>query len=108
MEVVMAIRPVDIVTMQRMGDVSQLKQQEDSKPVTDQVNFQNQMTKETEKTSTQVVQKSDINNDQQKYDAKEKGKNEYHGDGRVKVKKKNGTKKVIDSESESGLFDVTV
>lgn len=104
----MPIRPVDIVMMQRMSDVSQIKQQENNKPMADQVNFQNQMTKEVEKTSSQVIQKSDIENDPGKYDAKEKGKNEYHGDGKVKMKKKNGTKKVFDDDSEKGLFDVII
>lgn len=39
----MAVRPVDIVSMQRMADVSQIKQNENNKPMNDQVNFQNQL-----------------------------------------------------------------
>ena len=39
----MAVRPVDIVSMQRMVDVSQIKQNENNKPMNDQVNFQNQL-----------------------------------------------------------------
>ena len=77
----MAVRPVDIVSMQRMADVSQIKQNENNKPMNDQVN----------------------------YDAKEKGKNEYQHDGKVKMKKKDGHESVMPDDPDfKGLFDVSV
>ena len=105
----MAVRPVDIVSMQRMADVSQIKQNENNKPMNDQVNFQNQLAKEVQQTSEQVVRKADIENQNQKYDAKEKGKNEYQHDGKVKVKKKDGHESVMPDDPDCmGLFDVAV
>lgn len=105
----MAIRPVEIVAMQRMADISQVKQQENLKPMTDQANFQNQLAKEVQQASEQVVRKADIDNDTGKYDAKEKGKNEYHRDGKVKIKKKDGSRLVADENPDvKGLFDVSI
>ena len=105
----MAIRPVEIMAMQRMADVSQVKQQENMKPMTDQANFQNQLAKEVQQASEQVVKKSDIDNDSGKYDAKEKGKNEYRSDGKVKIKKKDGSRLVVDENPDGkGLFDVSI
>lgn len=105
----MAINPIDIMSMQRMSDVSQVKQQEDTKPMTDQVNFQNQLTKEIQQASEQVVKREDAQNDTGKYDAKEKGKNEYKSDGKVKIKKKDGSTEDLKKKSSSdSFFDISV
>lgn len=104
----MAISPIDIISMQRMSDVSQVKQQEDTKPMTDQANFQNQLTKEIQQASEQVVKREDPDNDTGKYDAKEKGKNEYKRDGKVKIKKKDGSTEDLGRNSSDSFFDISV
>lgn len=105
----MSIRPVDIIAMQRMADVSQVKQQEDAKPMTDQANFQNQLVKEIQQASEQVVKRENADNETGKYDAKEKGKNEYKHDGKVKIKKKDGSTEEIDKiDSSTGFFDISI
>lgn len=83
----MSIRPVEISVMQRMQEASQIKQNEISKPMTDQVNIQNQITKEVAAKSEQVVKKDDVKNESKHYDAKEKGDNEYYGDSSEKKRK---------------------
>ena len=69
----------------------------------------NVVEEEIKKASEQVVKKSDVDNDSGKYDAKEKGKNEYRSDGKVKIKKKDGSRLVVDENPDGkGLFDVSI
>lgn len=103
----MAMGPIEIVTMQRMADVSQVRHQENIKPITEQVNIQTQFDKQVQHLSEQVVNKTDPGMGNEKYDAKEKGKNEYHKDGIVKIKKKDGTKEVVPTDLD-GDFDISV
>lgn len=74
----MSVRPVDFGMLQRMNEVSQIKQNENAKPALDQTNMLNQFTKETILRTEQVVKKDDVDNEQKKFDAKEKGSNEYY------------------------------
>jgi len=79
MGAVMSVRPIDFAMLQRMNEVTQIKQNEISKPMIDQVNIMNQFTKETHVKSEQVGKKDDLENGQKKFDAKEKGSNHYFG-----------------------------
>lgn len=75
----MSVRPVDFGMVQRLNEVSQIKQNENAKPGIDQTNMMNQFTKETASKSDQVGKKDDADNGQKKFDAKEKGDNSYSG-----------------------------
>ncbi len=68
-------------SVSRMQDVSMIKHNEDAKGMVDQTNFQNTFNKEVDSRVNQVHQSDDLENRQQKQDAKEKGKNQYTGDG---------------------------
>ncbi len=68
-------------SISRMQDVSMIKHNEDSKGMVDRANFQNTFNREVDSKINQVHQSDDLENRQQKHDAKEKGKNEYSGDG---------------------------
>ena len=68
-------------SVSRMQDVSVIKHNEDAKGMVDQTNFQNTFHKEIDSRVNQVHQSDDLENRQQKHDAKEKGKNRYMGDG---------------------------
>lgn len=68
-------------SVSRMQDVSMIKHNEDAKGMVDQTNFQNTFNKEVDSRLNQVHQSDDLENRQQKHDAKEKGKNQYAGDG---------------------------
>ena len=95
-------------SVSRMQDVSAIKHNEDIKGMVDQTNFQNTFHREVDSKVNQVHQSDDVDNRQQKHDAKEKGKNEYYS---VKVKKK---RKANDSEEgtvaikSTGSFDVKI
>ena len=79
MGAIMSVRPIDFAMLQRMNEVSQIKQNEISKPMIDQINIKSQFTKETNAKSEEVVKKEDLENRQKKFDAKEKGNNNYFG-----------------------------
>lgn len=95
-------------SVSRMQDVSAIKHNEDAKGMIDQTNFQNTFHKEIDAKVNQVHHSDDIENRQQKHDAKEKGKNQYAGDG---GKKRQLQKKPMDGKvvvkSQSG-FDMKV
>ncbi|MBQ7679196.1 MAG: hypothetical protein IJT34_05025 [Butyrivibrio sp.] len=75
----MSINRVDFQgTIVRTGDYTQVKQNEDNKGMVDQSAFQVQSNRENEQKRTTVIQKDDADPQQQKFDAKEKGSNEYH------------------------------
>ncbi len=78
----MAIGPLQLNgIMTRTQDYTPIKQNEDMKPMVDQSVFQNTMQKNIEKKLTQVRESEETDTYQRKQDAKEKGKNEYQGDG---------------------------
>ena len=78
----MAIGPMQLNgIMTRTQDFTQIKQNEDMKPMMDQSVFQNTMQKNIEKKLTQVKESEETDTFQRRQDAKEKGKNEYQGDG---------------------------
>lgn len=78
----MAIGPLQLNgIMTRTQDYTSVKQNENMKPVLDQAVFQNTIEKNIEKKLTQVKESDETDTYQRKQDAKEKGKNEYQGDG---------------------------
>lgn len=78
----MAIGPMQLNgVLTRTQDYTVIKQNEDMKPVLDQAVFQNTMEKAVEKKLSQVKESEKSDTYQRKQDAKEKGKNEYQGDG---------------------------
>ncbi|MBO5242056.1 MAG: hypothetical protein J6B19_05225 [Lachnospiraceae bacterium] len=78
----MAIGPMQLNgVMTRTQDYTPIKQNENMKPVMDQAVFQNAMHKNIEKKLTKVKESDETDTYQRRQDAKEKGKNEYQGDG---------------------------
>ncbi len=71
----------------RAQDFTTVKHNEDTKGLVDQSNFGQQMTRQVEKQTQRVNEKNKMENRQKKFDAKEKGSNEYHGDGGQSKKK---------------------
>lgn len=105
----MSIRPVDFNGMvQRTQDVSTLKQNEDNKPVFQQHVLGAKLQKDTQHQLQQVNHGDDAENYQKKYDAREKGSNEYEQNrkkGKKKAEKEEG--KVIKKASAGG-FDIKI
>lgn len=81
----------------RAQDFTTIKHNEDTKGMVDQTNFGQQMTKQVEKQSQRVNEQDKAENRQKRHDAKEKGSNEYYGDGgrNRKQEKKESDGKVL-------------
>ena len=104
----MSIRPVEFNgVIQRTQDVSALKQNEDNKPFMEQHNIQAQFSKETVRHMQKVNHADDAQNQQKRYDAREKGSNEYENQQNQKKKEKKNDGKVIAKTVASG-FDIKI
>lgn len=103
----MSVRPVDLMMVPQMTEVSHIKQTENMRPMTEQMNITTQVDKQAETKSEKVSKKDDVENNPGKFDAKEKSQNEYEGrQGAKKRVFKEG--KVSVKNSEDGGFDVKV
>lgn len=78
----MGLGPMEISgALSRVTDFATIRQNEENKGQVDQANFAGQFQKEVQNRGNTVKRANDANNDQKKFDAKEKGSNEYEGDG---------------------------
>lgn len=71
----------------RAQDFTTIKQNEDNKGLVDQSNFQHQSERNVDNRLHQVNRGDQTENRQKRFDAKEKGSNEYSGDGGQKRKR---------------------
>ncbi len=77
----------------RAQDFTTIKHNEDNKVAVEQSNFGQQMTKQIDRQSHRVNEGKQPDYHNRKFDAKDKGSNEYHGDGgknRKEAKDKDG------------------
>lgn len=82
----MIVRPVVIQgTVQNSQNMTSVKHGENAKPMVEQANIAVSTQKEVKLKSENVIKKDDVDKGNEKFDAKEKGKNEYYS---VKMKKK--------------------
>lgn len=77
----MAINPINIATVARTQDFSTIKHNEDNRSAMTQISMGQQEDKNLKLRSQQVVKKEETKWQQKKFDAKEKGDNQYGGDG---------------------------
>lgn len=77
----MAMGSINIVTMTRSQDFTTIKQNEDNRAAMTQMALGHKEDKEIRQRSQQVVQKEETQWHQRKFDAREKGDNQYAGDG---------------------------
>lgn len=68
-------------TITRAQDFTSIKHNEDNKGMVDQSNFQTQFHKVVDNKLTQVHHGENAENENKRFDAKEKGNGEYSGDG---------------------------
>ncbi len=106
----MAVGPLTLNGMiPRTQDIGVIKQQEDSKPMIDQQNIQSQMKTQETRQLKQVNHADDTEQHEKRYDAKEKGSNEYRGQQQKKKKKLEEEKNSRPSYTwEGGRFDMKI
>ena len=75
----------------RAQDLSMIKQNADNRVAFEQIDIQKQQEDQTENRARQVRQKDDTESASDRHDAREKGSNEYSGDGGQNRKKRDGT-----------------
>jgi len=73
--------------VQRSQDISPMKQGENLKPAVEQANIQVRQEKDLNQKMEQVTKKDETNNPEKKFDAKDKGSNQYEYFGGNKKKK---------------------
>ena len=107
----MSITPLGLHAMfQRSNDVSVIKQNEDNRPVVEQQNIQTQQVKQEHALTHKVARPEEKDNNNYRYDAKEKGKGSYQGQGNNQKKRqeeqKNDGKVVL--KDQIGHFDIKI
>lgn len=106
----MTIRPMVLNgTIQRTQDVGNLKQQEDAKPHVDQQNIQSTMVKEEQRLSSQVIETKKSEQEEFRYDAKEKGGSAYKkNDNKKKKKNKESSNEAVLVKGPATGFDIKI
>lgn len=101
------MRPVELTgIVNRTPDYAQLRQNEEQKPIMEQTAYQSQFNKQVERNSDTVVKKHDSEWKNEKFDAKEKGKNQYFGTfGKKKENKEEDDKP---EQNKHMSFDVRI
>ncbi len=105
----MTIRPIDMNGMiQRTQDVGIMKQQEDNKSYVDQMNIQQDVKKEEQKLTKEVHHADDSNQPEYRYDAKEKGKNQYQQNRKKKRKRNEKFGDTVIEKHTMGSIDIKI
>ena len=107
----MSVRPVDFNgMMQNQQNVSSVKQNEDQRPLLQQQQAYQTVTKQEEAGARQVVNKENLDKEEYKFDARDGSKNEYQNNQRKKKEKQK--EKMEDGhvriKGMSGGFDMTI
>lgn len=107
----MGIGPLELSGgISRVQDFANQRSAEEARPVADQALFADKFNKEIREKSETVKRGDDTENNNKRFDAKEKGANEYSGDGgekRNNQKTHNPDGNVI-VKSSHGSFDVRI
>lgn len=91
----MAFGTIEIATITRTQDYTTIKHNEDNKAFTDQTNIGQQVQKDTEQRIREVHSSDNAQWHNRKFDARDKGSNEYGGDGGSRREKKERKEQVV-------------
>lgn len=101
----MAFGSIELTAVSRSQDYSSIKQNEDNKALTDQTNGMFQVQKTEEQKTREVHSSDNAQWHENKPDAREKGKGEYHGDGGKRRKSQPEERMVV---KKQGGFDIKI
>ena len=105
----MLVKPSEFGMIQQQNTVSQIRYEEDAKPMAEQQTMVVQSQKEAEIKAEQVVHKDDTDNRQKKFDAKDKSDNEYQSGHKKKREKTSDGKVIIKGQEYRNIdFDVKI
>lgn len=103
----MAFGAIEFTTISRAQDYSTIKQNEDNKGMIDQGHIVDHVQKTVEQRNYEVHSSDDAKWREQKPDAREKGSNEYRGDG-GRGRNKNGKSREQMVVKSQGGFDMKI
>lgn len=107
----MGIGPLELSGgVTRVQDFANMRHTEENKPAVDQVNFSNQFQREVRDRNETVKRGNDTTNNQKRFDAREKGSNEYEGDGGKRRNTKKGSNQGgnVSVKGSTSSFDVRI
>jgi hypothetical protein len=103
----MAITPITLqMTVPMTNDMAQMQNNENMRANTEHMQFASESQKQTQVKRETVIQKDGTDFPEYRYDAKEKGNNEYDGRGRKRRKSK-ASDDEEDSKEELKAGDIT-
>lgn len=102
----MAFGSIELTAISRAQDYSPIKQNEDNKNFVNQTNIGQQMQKDTAQKANQVRSSDNVDWHTKQFDAKDKGDNEYEGDGGKKRKQSKNQEQVVVKGHQS--FDMKI
>ena len=103
----MAFGSIEITTITRAQDYTTIKQNEDNKSFINQTNISQKIQKDTEQRAREVRSSDNTDWHNKKFDAREKGSNEYQGDG-GKNRREDKDKRKRSAETGHGGFDIKI
>ena len=101
----MAINPIDLAAVTRTQDYSIIKHNEDQRPVAQQSMLVEQNQKDDRQKASEVVRQDQAEWHEKGFDAREKGSNEYRGDGGKKRKKEKREQVIVNGHKG---FDIKI
>ena len=108
----MGLGPLELSgVLQRSQDIATIRHNEEHKGQVDQNHFADRLSKEVDDRANTVRSTTETLNDQKKFDAKEKGSNEYTGDGGRRRKEedaKNREKEGVHIKMSESSFDIRI
>lgn len=104
----MAIGAIHNATIARVQDFSTIKQNEDNKGHMNQVTIGQDREADAQQKARQVRSGEEANWQNRRHDAKEKGNNEYHGDGGKRRRGKNPVEQVVIKDRPRQSFDLKI
>uniref|UniRef100_UPI0040579F61 hypothetical protein n=1 Tax=Acetatifactor sp. TaxID=1872090 RepID=UPI0040579F61 len=102
----MAFGSIEITTITRAQDYTTIKHNEDNKGYTDQTNIGNHIQKEVQQRPHEVQGSDNSDWHTRQFDAKDKGDNQYDGDGGRQRKREEKKEQVIVKGRKS--FDIKI
>jgi hypothetical protein len=102
----MAFGSIELTTITRAQDFTTIKHNEDNKAVVDQTHLGQQEQKTVEQRATSVNTSDNADWQNKKQDARDKGSNEYFGDGGRRRKKQEDSDRVV--VKGHGSFDIKI
>lgn len=102
----MAMGAIELTTISRAQDYSPIKQNEDNKGVLNQSNIGQHIQKDTQQRAREVRSGDNAEWQNRKFDAKDKGSNEYKGDGGRKKKPETNPGQVVVNGHQG--FDIKI